>query len=204
MIIYAEKIDTIQRDIEFIIQPIERRYLRFDDNRLADCFTSNFRFKQDQLHRLIICLRIPEFFELDNGCYVNGQEGLLVFLKLFSYPRRLIDNDTFLGFELSQLSRILKWITNHIYRNHRHRVQDYLSWHVPYLAISKDAYQRKKMKLHPHNLLNPYTENVCEAYDGFRIAVCRPQGSTEYDAAGLRIHLDIQAQVYSGHVKVYI
>jgi hypothetical protein len=58
------------------------------------------------------------------------------------------------------------------------------------------------ISLHPLGLLNPATAHVAEAYDGFRIAVCRPQGSSRLDDHGALIHLDIQAQLYSGHVKL--
>ena len=47
--------------------------------------------------------------------------------------------------------------------------------------------------------LNPRTANVCMAFDGFRVNVCRPQAIHTEDG----FELDIQAEVYSGHTKLH-
>lgn len=198
----GEIIEDIRRDIDHITQPIERKYLRINDPHLRENFTINFRFRREHLHRLLRCLRIPVYFELDNHSIVNGQEGLLIFLKLFTFPRRLVAEEVFCGWEQSRLCRIFNWVSKHIFTSHRHRIQNYLDWHVPYLARSKTAIQHRKRKMHPQGFLNPRTMNVSEHYDGFRIEVCRPQGALGHNANGQRIHLDIQAQIWSGHKKV--
>lgn len=200
--LFAAEVEDIQRDIRFITTPIERRYLRIDDVQVRDSFTADFRFRRPFIHRLLRCLRIPAWFELDNGAVVNGEEGLLIFLKRFAGTETLLQIEKFCGWEISRLSRIFKWVCAHIFRFHRHRVEDYLDWHVPYLPACRAAMQAKKRALHPRNLLNPRTENVTEAYDGLRIACCRPTGSSVMDANGNRIYIDLQAQIYNGHCKV--
>ncbi|KAJ1408890.1 hypothetical protein B484DRAFT_403406 [Ochromonadaceae sp. CCMP2298] len=57
-------------------QPVERRYLTFATAR-PDNFAAIFRFRQQDMNRLMRCLRIPTFFTLVNGSVVNGHEGML-------------------------------------------------------------------------------------------------------------------------------
>lgn len=106
--LFASQIEDIGRDINCITQPIERRYLRFLDPTLQDNFTINFRFRVKHMTRLMTCLRIPAEFQLDNGSWVNGQEGLLIMLKLHAYPTRLTELEQFFGWEYSRISRIYK------------------------------------------------------------------------------------------------
>ena len=83
---------------------------------------------------------------------------------------------------------------------HNHLLEDNLDWHAEYLQISLEAIRSKKVHYHPNDLLNPHMANVAEIYDGLRYAINRPQG--QYAANGN--WLDIQANVYSGNVKVCI
>ncbi|KAJ1410758.1 hypothetical protein B484DRAFT_297994, partial [Ochromonadaceae sp. CCMP2298] len=78
-----------------------------------------FRFLQEDMYRLMRCLRIPTYFTLDNGSVVNGQEGMLVMLRLLAYPLRYIDIEEFFGWELTRLCRIKNYMLGFIYRKHR-------------------------------------------------------------------------------------
>lgn len=202
--LFAGQVEDIQRDIRSITTPIERVYLRIFDVHLEDNFTFYFRFKRENMMRLLKVLRIPAEFKLDNGSWVNGEEGLLIFLKLFSYPQRVVDNEIFCGWECTRLSRIFCWIRNWIFDHHKRLVTDNLDWHAKYLESSKRAIQSYKRSKHPNNELNPRTKNDCGFYDGMRIVTCRPKSKADFDDNGNIIHLNIQAQVYSGHIKVNI
>lgn len=196
-------LEDITLDVRCINAPIERRYLRFNSPCLESCFTINFRFRRECMTRLMRCLRMPEYFELDNRGIVNGQEGLLIYLKLFAWPARLTDHEVFLGWELSRLSRVFKWVGNFIYENHRHRVENYFHWHVPYLDNSKAAFRNKKTELSEDGRLSPRTQNVCGAYDGIRFAVCRPSGEEVEDPNGNVIWLNTQMAIYNGYTKTH-
>lgn len=124
--------------------------------------------------RLMRCLDIPAEFRLDNGSWVNGQEGLLICLHFLAFPSRLIDKEEMFGWEMSRLSRINKYMKCHIYTRQSHLLRDHWAWHIPHLQASKRTWQRKKLALHPGVPLNPRTANVCQTYDGFRVNVCRP------------------------------
>lgn len=127
--IFAAGLEDIQRDIRCITQPFERRYLNFLSPEIADSFTINFRFRREHIHCLAKCLRVPTEFKLDNGSWVNGQEGLLVMLRFLAYPTRLVDLEALFGLDLSKLSRINTSMKKLVCNNHQHRVTDYLEWH---------------------------------------------------------------------------
>lgn len=201
--LFAGAVEDITRDVRCINDPIERRYLRFHSPCLESCFTINFRFRREHMIRLMLCLRIPQYFELDNGGIVNGQEGLLIFLKLFVWPSRLTDNEVFLGWELSRLSRVFNWIIAHIYEHHRHRVESFLHWHIPYLESSKEAFRTKKLDLSGDGRLSPRTQDVCAVYDCIRYQVSRPGGDSVVDQNNNVIYLNTQMSVYSGHTKTH-
>jgi hypothetical protein len=188
-----------------LTEPVERKYLRFGSACLADNFTSNFRFRQEHMIRLARCLRIPPELKLDNGAWVNGQEGLLILLRFLAYPTRLLDLEQFFGWELSRLSRIFTYMKRFVYQQHRHRLEDHWAWTVPnLLPQSLEAVRAKKLALHPTRQLDPRTANVALHFDGFRVAVCRPQAQRLQEVDGGEVvHLDIQAQVYSNYTKVH-
>jgi hypothetical protein len=198
MCMFAAEVEQIQQIPVIVMDKVERRYLRYLDASLKDEFTINFRFRRDHFPSVLRCLRIPVYFKLDNGSICNGEEGLLIFLKIFSFPERLVTAEVFTGWESSRLSRIFNWVSWFIYVNHKHLLENNLDWHAKYLELSLQALQAKKRHYHPQGLLNPRTVDVAENYDGLRDAINRPQG--RYDGNG--VWLDIQANVYSGHVKV--
>ncbi|KAJ1428280.1 hypothetical protein B484DRAFT_301948, partial [Ochromonadaceae sp. CCMP2298] len=78
-----------------------------------------FIFRLEDMIRLMHCLRIPAYFRLDNGSVVNGQEGMMVMLRLLAYPLRLIDIEDFFGWELTRLCRIKNWMLDFVYRTHK-------------------------------------------------------------------------------------
>jgi hypothetical protein len=194
----AARAEELRADIHTILEPVERRYLRFTTASIQSTFSVNFRFRQENMVRLMRCLRVPAEFMLDNGSWVNGQEGLLIMLHMLAYPARLIDKEEMFGWELSRLSRINKRMKILVYVQFKQLLKNNWAWHVPHLRSSKRAWQQKKLSLHPQVPLNPRTAEVCQAYDGFRVTVSRPQSVGNPGAV-----LDIQAEVYSGYTKTH-
>ena len=90
MCLFAEEVERIQRIPRVVTEKVERRYLRHLDADLRDLFTVKFDFKGDDFPRLLLCLKIPVYFELDNGSVCNCEESLLIFLRLFDFPERHI------------------------------------------------------------------------------------------------------------------
>lgn len=198
IVILAEAVENIQRDVEYISEPLERKYLRFNSAEIQNNFAAMFRFQRQHMNTLITCLGIPCDFRLDNGSWVNGQEGLLIFLNFMAYPSRLSDKEQLFGWELSRLGRIFRWVRDFLYTSHRHRLEDYWHWHAQYWQQSKDAIQAKMQRLGP---THQQTANVCGFFDCFRVQVCRPSERV-VEENGIVYHLDIQALVYNGHNAV--
>ncbi len=103
--------ESLRADIQYISEPVERKYLRFHSPGLQSSFTQLFRFRAEEMPRLLHCLRMAPWFQLDNRGWVNSQEGLLVYLRLLVYPIRLIDVEHLFGWEASRLSRIRSWVS---------------------------------------------------------------------------------------------
>jgi len=79
-LLYAE---NIHRDMDYLTTHVERKYICFA-NANPDTFTSFFRFRQSDMIRILNNLRIPAYFKLDNGIWVNDQEELLVMLRFLA------------------------------------------------------------------------------------------------------------------------
>jgi hypothetical protein len=88
-LLFIEQLRGIQTEITFIRDPIERRYLRFVSLR-PETAKSHFRFTIPHLRVLLRCFGFPGEVQLDNGSWVNSQEGLMVMLKFVAFPLRLI------------------------------------------------------------------------------------------------------------------
>lgn len=182
------------RKIENMVEPVERRFLRFVTQN-ADMFTFNFRFKQEFMDRLLACLMLPPNIVLNNGIWINSQEALLITLHLLSHPCRLGDKEEMLGYERTELCRIRKHVMVHIVRTHGRRITDGIAWHMPYLQECKAAMQRFKSNLHPDGVLFERTANCCLMVDGWRWNICRPGRVIRAP------HVNLQRQVYSGFTK---
>ncbi len=73
-VVAAEKSESLRADIQYISESVERKYLRFHSPGLQSSFTQLFRFRAEEMPRLLHCLRMPPWFQLDNGdwkCFAN-------------------------------------------------------------------------------------------------------------------------------------
>lgn len=201
-IVAAFQVEEIGRDIAYLTQPVERKYLNFN-NTNPDTFTAFYRFRQQDMIRLMRCLTIPAYFTLDNGSVVNGQEGLLIMLRLLAYPLRLIDVEEFYGWELTRICRIKNWVLNHVFKKHKHRIQNFLHWHVRYIEQSKAALQDFKRSISPTNTLAYRTRNVAWIIDGYRCSVCRPSQPIAGQQDEAQPDVDLQCLVYNKWKKVH-
>jgi hypothetical protein len=166
-IVEIYRINTIVRGL---ILPIEQRVVLFATQNEA-LFPLNHRFRLHNMRKLAYCLRIPANFTLDNGSFVQGEHALIIFLRLLATYNRLTDVEIELGFELTTLSRIRTAVLNHLYDLHKHRVTDYLHWHMQFLPAYQTAIQRYKIRMSgsmPHR-----TRNTCVLMDGHRHKVAR-------------------------------
>lgn len=87
-------------------------------------FKAEFRFGMSELQLLAEALRIPDKFTCVNGTVASGLEGLLMFLKRFSYPCRLSDMIPRFGRSVPEMSLILSEVTSHIFGTNAHLLND--------------------------------------------------------------------------------
>jgi len=76
MLMVCRRRITIEQPIPRLIQRVD---LRINDLE-ADLCEIDYRFSKHHLLYLKEALKIPNFFHLDNGCLVHGEEALLVTL----------------------------------------------------------------------------------------------------------------------------
>lgn len=98
----VEQINTL---VEGVILPIEQRIVLFATQN-EGLFPIFHRFKLGSMRRLAHCLRLPAWFKLANGSWVQGEHALIIFLRLFATYNRLVDVETLAGFELTKVCRI--------------------------------------------------------------------------------------------------
>jgi hypothetical protein len=70
---------------------------KFAKRMSAQEFYINFRFAREEIPRLVKALKIPKFWRTKNGCVLDGEEGLLMYLKRLSYPDRHLNLVRFFG-----------------------------------------------------------------------------------------------------------
>jgi len=104
----------IRKHVVAILEPIERRLLTFHNVTEEWCYTS-LRFHLADLARIARCIGLPASFSLDNNA---GQEALMITLYKFAKPHDFYDLEKVFGCESSRLSRIVKYVTLHVYNNH--------------------------------------------------------------------------------------
>ena len=96
-------------------------------DRLIDSFTdeecySNFRFTRQQMHYLVLNLRIEETYTCDNGNTFPGEHGLCLYLYTRTFPVKLQRLQNVFGREYSQLSRIACDMKYWLYNRHSGKV----------------------------------------------------------------------------------
>lgn len=89
------------------------------------------RFRKDDIHLLMDCLHIPEFYICQNGTVAGGLESFLLLLRRFAYPNRLSDLCSLFGRPEPELSMIIHKVYSkiHLY------IQKIIHLHYPYLYI---------------------------------------------------------------------
>ena len=83
--------------LEHWVPPVRDLLIRqfLDFHNISDSFSYIcLRFERQHLPRLRFALKIPDFFRLNNGCTVDGEEALIIFLYRISRPRTLVDVDS--------------------------------------------------------------------------------------------------------------
>ena len=81
----------------------------------ADEFLKHFRFTRADIPRLRRALRVPAVVWHGDGCRIDGEEALLIFLKRMAYACRWVDLEFFFGRCEGYLSTVCSAVLDIIY-----------------------------------------------------------------------------------------
>ena len=162
-------------------EPSRRHCASFDAFTPSECL-ANFRFRKQDLPRLMRALQIPDELKVGSEghqCVFSGEEGLLLLLRRLAYPCRWIDLVDMFGLFVCEMSTLFAFMVHHVYDTFGQRLLDIDVW-VPHLPSFRDAIVRRGA---------PSPLNVWCFVDGTLRGMCRPSQGQESQFSGhKRIH----------------
>lgn len=159
-----------------------RQYNRFDWENLDDLTCKvEFRFAKQDIPQLQRALQFPEMVTIPHATDCHGLEALCILLKRFAYPVRYCDMVPLFGRSVPELCKITHYAINHVYNNHRFRLQN---WNQPFLSPQSLVTYANAI----HHKGSPLV--TCFGFiDGTVRPICRPSVN--------------QRIVYNGHKRLH-
>ena len=159
-----------------------RQYNRFDWENLDDLTCKvEFRFAKQDIPQLQRALQFPEMVTIPHATDCHGLEALCILLKRFAYPVRYCDMVPLFGRSVPELCKITHYAINHVYNNHRFRLQN---WNKPFLSPQSLVTYANAI----HHKGSPLV--TCFGFiDGTVRPICRPSVN--------------QRIVYNGHKRLH-
>ena len=155
-----------------------------------------FRFRNNDLYRLLRNLRIPAYIALSNGSNVGGEEALLSCLRKFASVSTLQDLTYIFGREWSTWSRVFSWFLLFICEKFGDLMFDNLAYWEPMFYKFSEAI---RLKLVQYGLHYPEGEFlVCSFIDDHCFESCRPGGPNGSGAGQIRAPTLLQRAFYNG------
>jgi hypothetical protein len=132
-----------------LLKKIPRKAITIDIFDSDECFIY-FRFKKEDLHQLLILLRFPSFFKLDNRIRMSGEEIFLRGLyELASGETQFKISRLVFGGDNTMQSRAFQGFIHHVYDNFSHLLTNNLRWWYEEGLVSISAFlMESKMKSH--------------------------------------------------------
>lgn len=184
LLVLLQAIQVIQAAVVQMRPRIEQPFIpdiRFDLAQVTEgTCRLRFRFQREEIYMIVVALRLPDIFILDNGSKVHCVEAICISLRRLAYPCRLFDLIDIFGRSQSMLSRIFNATLRFIFVRWRHL----LIW---------DPVRLTPETLEEYHAAIRAQGAPCQTsfafIDGTVRAVCRP---TEQ-----------QEDVYNGHKRVH-
>ena len=164
--------DCRELDLASIV-PKNKRIVQLSED---ECW-EDFRFRKRDLYRLKEALLIPEFFALDNGSCIDGEEALLITLHRLVNPLSQAQLSRCWGHDSSMISRIINTVIDFIYAAHSYLLHDNLDYFVPRFERYNQAILDKIYSVNPNlqGFPPPPSAARCAMFvDGKKILICRP------------------------------
>ena len=154
--------------VRYILLPLppQRRELRFDD--LSDEYAqTNLRFQRVNLLKSAAeALEIPNVWRYsEDGHVMNGEMGMIIFLKWLSHHERLTDLQNHFDVEYSQISRLVTYVYHWLDDRWRHVIEENMDFFVPRFQLYNDRFCAKYEEVHGH-VPHPRWEDVAGVIDG--------------------------------------
>lgn len=164
-------------------QPKDPTHIRLNLKALTPKrFRKLFRVQKRHFYRLLRCLQLPDIIRCPGGTVVEAEYALCILLRRLSYPCRLEDLSSLLGFSESQLSLIVNTTVSLLYDSWDYLLTDLT---VPWLTDQRLAEFCRAIRAagSPYNSLWGFI-------DGTTRPICRPHR--------------LQEEFYSGHKRHHV
>ena len=114
-----------------------REYDPFDWENIDEITCKvEFRFEKQHIPLLQEVLQFPAMVDIPHATECSGLEALCILLKRFAYPVRYCDMVPMFGRSVPELCKITLYGINHVFNNHRFRLQN---WNQPFLSAQNLA-----------------------------------------------------------------
>ena len=115
-----------------------QKYLYTFDWENIDEITCKVEFRFDKQHIPLLqeVLQFPAMVDIPHATECSGLEVLCILLKRFAYPVRYCDMVPMFGRSVPELCKITLYGINHVFNNHRFRLQN---WNQPFLSAQNLA-----------------------------------------------------------------
>ena len=90
----------------------------------------NFRFRLEELPRVVAALDPPHGFRTNSGAVFSGEEGVLMLLRRFATTATLLDLVWELGRSTTQISEAVRYMVEFVHRKHLHLLDErsFIAW----------------------------------------------------------------------------
>jgi len=144
-----------------------------------------FRFRKNQLERLLPLLRLPPQLKLSGGAktgHVQSEFAVLFMLYRLAFPSRLISDQDSWGCDFSTLSRVFNAALNVCFDLHQMKVCENIAWYGERFDLYRHSIQAKIIKSPLNPVQNRIPQSLSDVFgfiDGTAREICRPGGGIQ-------------------------
>ena len=96
----------------------------FDADTASRIIYKNYRFRLEELPRVVAALDPPHGFRTNSGAVFSGEEGVLMLLRRFATTATLLDLVWELGRSTTQISEGVRYMVEFVHQKHQHLMDE--------------------------------------------------------------------------------